>query len=78
MIETIIIMTATTAVFLIGINVGFRLRNNQKPIENPKTENIPLTKQHRVKKQENEETKKFLEEINRTAEYIESFGKEYK
>ena len=36
MFEIVLIMATTTVVFLIGINVGYRLRKDEKPVVKPK------------------------------------------
>lgn len=73
MLEILSIMTATVAVFLIGITIGYRLRNSEKPVELPKKQNIPFTRDYKEQKKQDKQVKEFLKEINKTAEYIENF-----
>lgn len=73
MLETIAIMATTMVVFLIGINAGYRLKKDEKPVELPKIEeikkNIPFTQENKEFKEKNKEEKKIVaqnqEEINR-------------
>lgn len=70
MFEIVLIMATTTVVFLIGINVGYRLRKEEKPVVIPKIEeikkSIPITKAYKEEKKTNEEeTKKNQEKIER-------------
>lgn len=73
MIDTIIIMMATSVVFILGLNIGYKLHSDTKPVELPKIENIPFTKQHREKNIEDKETLKKRKELIEAAEYIERF-----
>lgn len=73
MLGTILIMATTTVVFLIGINVGYRLKNNEKPVEIPKIEeikkSIPITKEYK----ENKETQRDVQEkINRMSKIMQN------
>lgn len=70
MFEIVLIMATTTVVFLIGINVGYRLRKDEKPVVIPKIEeikkSIPITKAYKEEKKTNEEeTKRNQEKIER-------------
>lgn len=70
MFEIVLIMATTTVVFLIGINVGYRLRKDEKPVAIPKIEeikkSIPITKAYKEEKKTNEEeTKRNQEKIER-------------
>ena len=62
MFEIVLIMATTTVVFLIGINVGYRLRKEEKPVVIPKIEeikkSIPITKAYKEEKKTNEEETK--------------------
>lgn len=57
--NTILIMIATTAIFFIGIQVGYKLKDDKKIINSPKIEeikkNIPLTKEYKEDKKNKEE-----------------------
>ena len=59
MFEIVLIMATTAVVFLIGINVGYRLRKDEKPVVIPKIEeikkSIPITKAYKEEKKTNEE-----------------------
>lgn len=73
MFEILSIMATTTVVFLIGINVGYRLRKDEKPVVTPKIEkirkSIPKTKSCKEEKKEentiNEQETKNQETIER-------------
>lgn len=70
MFEIVLIMATTAVVFLIGINVGYRLRKDEKPVVIPKIEeikkSIPITKAYKEEKKTNEEeTKRNQEKIER-------------
>lgn len=73
MFEIVLIMATTTAVFLIGINVGYRLRKDEKPVVIPKIEeikkSIPITKTYKEEKKANEE------ETERKQKTIEKWNK---
>ena len=57
--NTILIMIATAAIFFIGIQVGYNLKEDKKTINLPKIEeikkNIPLTKEYKEDKKNKEE-----------------------
>ena len=57
--NTILIMIATTAIFFIGIQVGYKLKDDKKIINPTKIEeikkNIPLTKEYKEDKKNKEE-----------------------
>ena len=57
--NTILIMISTTAIFFIGIQVGYKLKDDKKIINPPKIEeikkNIPLTKEYKEDKKNKEE-----------------------
>lgn len=73
MFEIVLIMATTTVVFLIGINVGYRLRKEEKPVVIPKIEeikkSIPITKTYKEEKKANEE------ETERKQKTIEKWNK---
>ena len=73
MFEIVLIMATTTVVFLIGINVGYRLRKDEKPVVIPKIEeikkSIPITKTYKEEKKANEE------ETERKQKTIEKWNK---
>lgn len=73
MFEIVLIMATTTVVFLIGINVGYRLRKDEKPVVIPKIEeikkSIPITKAYKEEKKANEE------ETERKQKTIEKWNK---
>lgn len=78
MFEILLIMTATTVVFLFGINTGYRLRKGEKPVVIPKTEeikkSIPITKEYKKEKKANEETKRNQEKIERLNKIMTNIG----
>ena len=57
--NTILIMIASTAIFFIGIQVGYNLKEKTKIIDRPKIEdikkNIPFTKEYKEDKENKEE-----------------------
>lgn len=71
MFETILTMATTTVVFLIGINVGYKFRSNEKPVCLPKMKEIkkmiPITKEYQ-KEQHNQEEIERLNIIMRNLE----------
>lgn len=77
MFEIVLIMAATTAVFLIGINVGYRLRKDEKPVAVPKIEeikkSIPITKSY--KEEEKKDEKTIHEQETKNEEAIERWNK---
>lgn len=66
----------TIVVFVLGINIGFKLAKEQPPIALLKKEDIPLTKEHREKKQELDEIKNKVKQYEEIASYIETFGED--
>lgn len=74
--ENILIMMATTVVFILGIIIGYRLKNNQPPIILPKKEDIPITSEYREKRYEKSEEKKKIRQLEEMANYIEKFGED--
>lgn len=80
MFEIVLIMATTTVVFLIGINTGYRLRKDEKPVVIPKIEeikkSIPITKAYKEEKEiHKQETKnqKTIERWNKIMTNIEIF-----
>lgn len=73
MFEIVLIMATTTVVFFIGINTGYRLKKDEKPVAVPKIEevkkSIPITREYK------EERKKNEEEVQRNQEKIERLNK---
>lgn len=59
MLDIVIIMMATMFIFTFGIVIGYRLKSGYKPVAMPKLEEIkkqiPLTKEHKLNKKEQEE-----------------------
>lgn len=79
MFEIVLIMAATTAVFLFGVNTGYRLRKDEKPVEIPKIgeikKSIPITKKYKEEKKANEEeTKRNREKIERLNKIMTNIG----
>lgn len=76
MFEILSIMATTTVVFLIGINVGYRLGKDEKPVVTPKIEkivkSIPTTKPC---KEEKKEEKEINEQEIKNQETIERWNK---
>ena len=72
--NTILIMIATTAIFFIGIQVGYKLKDDKKIINPPKIEeikkNIPLTKEYKEDKKNREE----IERLNKIMKNLENFN----
>ena len=77
MFEIVLIMATTTVVFLIGINVGYRLRKDEKPVVTPKIEeikkSIPITKS--CKEEEKKDKKTIGEQEIKNQETIERWNK---
>lgn len=72
--NTILIMIATTAIFFIGIQVGYNLREDKKIINLPKIEeikkNIPITKEYKEEKKNKEE----IIRLNKIMNNIDNFN----
>lgn len=72
--NTILIMIATTAIFFIGIQVGYNLREDKKIINLPKIEeikkNIPITKEYKEEKKNKEE----IIRLNKIMNNIDTFN----
>lgn len=72
--NTILIMIATTAIFFVGIQVGYKLREGEKIVNPPKIEeikkNIPLTKEYKEEKKNKEEIIK----LNKIMNNIDNFN----
>lgn len=72
--NTILIMIATTAIFFIGIQVGYNLREGKKIINQPKIEeikkNIPITKEYKEEKKNKEE----IIRLNKIMNNIDNFN----
>ena len=72
--NTILIMIATTAIFFIGIQVGYNLREGKKIINQPKIEeikkNIPITKEYKEEKK----NKKEIIRLNKIMNNIDNFN----
>lgn len=81
MFEIVLIMATTTVVFLTGINVGYRLRKEEKPVVIPKIEeikkSIPITKTYKeekkANKEETERKQKTIEKWNKIMTNIEIY-----
>ena len=73
MFEIVLIMATTTVVFLIGINVGYRLRKDEKPIATPQIEeikkSIPITKTYK----EERANQQSINRINKIMTNIERY-----
>ena len=72
--NTILIMIATTGIVFIGIQVGYKLKDDKKIINPPKIEeikkNIPLTKEYKEDKKNREE----IERLNKIMKNLENFN----
>lgn len=64
MFEIVLVMATTTVVFLIGINVGYRLRKDEKPVVTPKIEE-KMSKSCKEEKTIHEQEAKNQETIER-------------
>lgn len=72
--NTILIMIATTAIFFIGIQVGYKLKDDKKIINPPKIEeikkNIPFTEEYKEEKKSKEDIIK----LNKIMSNIDNFN----
>lgn len=64
MFEIVLVMATTTVVFLIGINAGYRLRKDEKPVVTPKIEE-KMSKSCKEEKTIHEQEAKNQETIER-------------
>ncbi len=69
MFEIVLTMATTTVVFLIGINTGYRLKKDEKPVVVPKIEEIkktiPITNEYKEEKKIHKQETKNQETIER-------------
>lgn len=72
--NTILIMIATAAIFFIGIQVGYNLKEDKKTINLPKIEeikkNIPFTEEYK----EEEKNKEEIIKLNKIMSNIDNFN----
>ena len=72
--NTILIMIASTAIFFIGIQVGYDLKEKTKIIDRPKIEdikkNIPFTKEYK----EDKENKEEITRLNKIMSNLDNFN----
>lgn len=79
MFETVLIMATTTVVFLIGINIGYRLRKDEKVVIEPKIEETKkstlTTKAYKEEKGHEQGAKKqeAIERLNKIMTNLERY-----
>ena len=75
--DTILVMIATTAIFFIGIKVGYKLKEDKKIIDSPEVQKEEENKQSNIASTEEtteQNNREEIERLNKIMKNLENFN----